>query len=264
METRWTPAAEAYRTSWRVSRASVPGSRILTVPIPVADTEEFPTPIIWHGEIGVSAKKSDSTHEMCMDAPESRYSGKSTGLFAKREISAEARRMFTVSTQRSLAEALASHGCELPSRIQLAYSPWLVAVITLLMSAMAALTSLGSGLYLMPPIQMVPSSPTFRRVFDVLLVAVTLLRGSRGLMRMASHAVHCCYNCALLAAQRTVAILSGDPVHFPSSCSPSCVSTHAFSFRLLAFIIALHSRPMTSYSALQTASFLCYHLPFPT
>src|SRR6266702_4417203 len=217
METRWTPAAEAYRTSWRVSRASVPGSRILTVPIPVADTEEFPTPIIWHGEIGVSAKKSDSTHEMCMDAPESRYSGKSTGLFAKREISAEARRMFAVSTQRSLAEALASHGCELPSRIQLAYSPWLVAVITLLMSAMAALTSLGSGLYLMPLIQMVPSSPTFRRVFDVLLVAVTLLRGSHGFA--------CC---ALLLRLR------------PTCCSTYCSHTVrgscSFSFFLFSIL----------------------------
>src|SRR6266702_7047096 len=191
METRWMPAAGAYRTSRRVSHASVPGSRILSVPIPVADTKEFPTPIIWCGEIGVSAEKSDSTHEMCVDAPESRYSSKSMGLFAKREISAEARRMFAVSTQRSPAEALASHGCKLPSRIQLAYSPRSVAVIMLLMSVMAALTGSGSGLYLMPPIQMVPLSPTFRRVFDVLLVVVTLLRGSHGLMRMASHSVHC-------------------------------------------------------------------------
>ena len=41
----------AKRTSQRVSMEATPGREILTVPIPVADTDMFPTPVMWHGTI---------------------------------------------------------------------------------------------------------------------------------------------------------------------------------------------------------------------
>jgi hypothetical protein len=42
------------------------------VPIPMANTVELPTPVIVRGSMSANSTKSDRTHEMCVEAPESR------------------------------------------------------------------------------------------------------------------------------------------------------------------------------------------------
>ncbi len=80
-----------------------------------------------------------------------------------------------------------------------------------------------------------------------------------------------CYDRALLAARRTVAVLSGDPIHFPFAFSFCFASTHAgpvsFSFSSCASPYPLRFlssglRPSSSRSASWTTLFLVTPTPF--
>lgn len=64
MEIRRIPVLGAYKALCRVIRAEVSGSDISMVPIPVVNTIKLPTPVIVHGFISVSSRKSDQTQEM--------------------------------------------------------------------------------------------------------------------------------------------------------------------------------------------------------
>ena len=156
MEMRQMPAVGAKRTSQRVSVKVTPGREILTVLIQVADTDVFPTPMMWCGVIGSSTEKLESLQKMCAEAPESKYIGKS-GPWASRDVATEASNMVAESTTLSLP---APHSGVVLSTAQSWYSPRLAVVMAPFISAIAVVAGLHSclQLYLTPAIQTVPSS----------------------------------------------------------------------------------------------------------